>query len=187
MSRNRKTSRKQQALRLEALENRQMMSADPWEYGVTPSVTQQTPAFVASPIVESSQPSVAPAQFSRFRPADLDTSFGNAGKVRTNISGVDWADAVAVQSDGKIIVVGISSNDIAICRYHGDTDPLSFPRPASQAVQPMTLTAEDPTDLPKAIAEELIASSSQSDRLATVDIASPSFSARLAQKQISWR
>jgi uncharacterized delta-60 repeat protein len=52
----------------------------------------------------------------------LDTSFGDGGKVKTNISGTDWAEAVALQSDGKIVVVGngSSSHDMAIVRYHGD-------------------------------------------------------------------
>jgi hypothetical protein len=37
----------------------------------------------------------------------LDSCFGTGGKVTTRLSaGVDWARAVAVQADGKIIVAG---------------------------------------------------------------------------------
>jgi uncharacterized delta-60 repeat protein len=67
---------------------------------------------------------------------NLDTSFGDNGKVRTNISGTDGAGAVALQRDGKIVVVGISSNDLAIVRYHGDTRLSAFS--ASAAESPTT-------------------------------------------------
>lgn len=53
----------------------------------------------------------------------LDTSFGTAGKVTTAFSGgVDTAFAVALQSDGKIVVAGGTdingTGDIAIARYN---------------------------------------------------------------------
>lgn len=43
-------------------------------------------------------------------PGDLDTTFGNGGKVLTSFgdSG-DSANAVAIQSDGKIVAVGTSA------------------------------------------------------------------------------
>ncbi len=52
----------------------------------------------------------------------LDTSFGTGGKVTTAIgSGADQAYAVAIQSDGKIVVAGYShngtNNDFAVARY----------------------------------------------------------------------
>jgi uncharacterized delta-60 repeat protein len=55
----------------------------------------------------------------------LDTSFGTSGKVTTDISGnTDNATAVAIQSDGKIIVAGGASNgtnnDFALLRYNAD-------------------------------------------------------------------
>ena len=55
----------------------------------------------------------------------LDTSFGIGGKVTTAIStGTDWAHGVAVQPDGKIVVVGRGHNglnwDVAVVRYHAD-------------------------------------------------------------------
>lgn len=55
----------------------------------------------------------------------LDTGFGGTGKVITAIgSGDDRANDVAVQSDGKIVVVGYTHNgsnlDIALVRYNTD-------------------------------------------------------------------
>lgn len=49
----------------------------------------------------------------------LDTTFGTGGKVTTDIgsSTIDGAYGVAVQPDGKIIVVGTSANKFAIVRY----------------------------------------------------------------------
>ncbi|MEI6199977.1 MAG: hypothetical protein WCP83_08585, partial [Actinomycetota bacterium] len=53
----------------------------------------------------------------------LDTTFGANGKVMTNIAirtSSDYATSVATQSDGKIVVAGIASNDFAITRYNID-------------------------------------------------------------------
>jgi uncharacterized delta-60 repeat protein len=56
----------------------------------------------------------------------LDTSFGTGGKVVTSInSGADKAYAVAIQTDGKIIVAGMTTNastgkDFACLRYNTD-------------------------------------------------------------------
>jgi uncharacterized delta-60 repeat protein len=55
----------------------------------------------------------------------LDLSFGNQGKVITDIDGYDdYANSVAVQKDGKIVVAGYSFNDqnfsfggFLVCRY----------------------------------------------------------------------
>ncbi len=52
----------------------------------------------------------------------LDTGFGTAGKVITpNGAASDGAYAVAIQSDGKIVAVGVSyngvDNDFALARY----------------------------------------------------------------------
>jgi len=52
----------------------------------------------------------------------LDTTFGNGGMVSSPFSGGDnWPNAVAMQSDGKIVVVGYaegsSEGDFAIARY----------------------------------------------------------------------
>jgi uncharacterized delta-60 repeat protein len=52
----------------------------------------------------------------------LDTSFGTGGKVRTLVGSRSWANALAIQSDGKIVVAGFSSNgsnyDFALVRYN---------------------------------------------------------------------
>ena len=55
----------------------------------------------------------------------LDTTFNSTGTVTTAIgSGDDYAYGVAVQGDGKIVVVGYSSNsgipDFAVVRYNAD-------------------------------------------------------------------
>jgi uncharacterized delta-60 repeat protein len=50
-------------------------------------------------------------------PGDLDPLFGTGGKVTTPVgTGRDLAQAVALQSDGKIIVVGYAQSDFAIVR-----------------------------------------------------------------------
>lgn len=56
---------------------------------------------------------------------DLDLSFGTGGKVITDFSADDdKGQAIAVQSDGKIIVAGITSVgsnfDFALARYNTD-------------------------------------------------------------------
>jgi uncharacterized delta-60 repeat protein len=63
---------------------------------------------------------IAPA--AQAAPGDLDPTFGSGGVVTTPIGpDVDSAYGVAVQSDGKIVVVGRSSNgsnlDFAVVRY----------------------------------------------------------------------
>jgi uncharacterized delta-60 repeat protein len=55
----------------------------------------------------------------------LDTSFGNAGKVITQVgTGWDNAEAIAIQADGKIIVSGTASDsqgtNFASVRYNSD-------------------------------------------------------------------
>ncbi len=56
----------------------------------------------------------------------LDYSFGNGGKITADFGGNDTARAVAVQSDGKIVVSGYSETDgdFALVRYtsNGDLD-----------------------------------------------------------------
>jgi trimeric autotransporter adhesin len=54
----------------------------------------------------------------------LDTSFGNAGKVITLGTSADYAEAIAIQVDGKIIVSGTASDsqgiNFASIRYNSD-------------------------------------------------------------------
>lgn len=53
----------------------------------------------------------------------LDTSFGDGGQVTTRLGGDSEARAVAIQSDGKLVVVGwtyspVSASGAAIARYN---------------------------------------------------------------------
>jgi len=63
----------------------------------------------------------------RYNPdGSLDTSFGSGGEVRTDFnSGRSFANAVAVQPDGKILAAGATfvggvGNEWALARYNGD-------------------------------------------------------------------
>ncbi|MGH9005832.1 MAG: delta-60 repeat domain-containing protein, partial [Acidimicrobiia bacterium] len=58
-------------------------------------------------------------------PGDLDSTFGMGGIQRTNFGGTyDWAYAVAIQPDGKIVAAGVSNAgktyDFALARYTAD-------------------------------------------------------------------
>jgi uncharacterized delta-60 repeat protein len=59
-------------------------------------------------------------------PGDLDTTFGSSGTVLTDFGSgnPDFASAVAIQEDGKIVVAGTSSGtdggDFAVARYNVD-------------------------------------------------------------------
>jgi uncharacterized delta-60 repeat protein len=55
----------------------------------------------------------------------LDTNFNTNGYVITTLPGTDQANAVALQSDGKIIAVGQSDQDFSLFRYNsnGSLDP----------------------------------------------------------------
>jgi uncharacterized delta-60 repeat protein len=51
----------------------------------------------------------------------LDPTFGSGGEVTTDLGGSDSAQAVAVQSDGKIVAAGLSgAADFALARYNAD-------------------------------------------------------------------
>ncbi|MGX7666376.1 T9SS type A sorting domain-containing protein [Flavobacterium pedocola] len=64
------------------------------------------------------------------QPGSLDIGFGNGGKVITNVESYynrfrSFAQSVAVQSDGKIVVVGVAENrlhtdDFALARYNNN-------------------------------------------------------------------
>ncbi|MBL8487153.1 MAG: hypothetical protein JNK22_08715, partial [Rhodocyclaceae bacterium] len=53
----------------------------------------------------------------------LDTAFGTGGTLTADIAAADSGNAVAVQADGKIVVVGTSSGDIAVLRFNADGTP----------------------------------------------------------------
>ena len=46
----------------------------------------------------------------------LDSGFGDAGKVRVEMGGLDRAEGIAVQPNGKIVVAGTSAGNFAILR-----------------------------------------------------------------------
>ncbi|MEH2443788.1 putative Ig domain-containing protein, partial [Nostoc sp.] len=50
----------------------------------------------------------------------LDSSFGSAGKVNTNLGSTDIAYSIALQGDGKILVAGVSGNNFAVVRYNSE-------------------------------------------------------------------
>lgn len=56
----------------------------------------------------------------------LDTTFGDSGKVITNVTGKDQAEAIVLQSDGKIVVIGGTNTatgtptHFALVRYNSD-------------------------------------------------------------------
>jgi uncharacterized delta-60 repeat protein/RHS repeat-associated protein len=50
----------------------------------------------------------------------LDTAFGSSGVVTTSFGGTDVAYGMAIQEDGKVILVGSSSGSFAIARYNTD-------------------------------------------------------------------
>ena len=71
---------------------------------------------------------------------NLDTSWGNAGKVITDVSGVeDRAKAVALDSSGKIVVAGQADGLSGVVRYIGD---ITTPRRA-----PFDFDGDGKTDL----------------------------------------
>jgi uncharacterized delta-60 repeat protein len=89
-----------------------------WVYGVA---IQPDGRIVAAGSANNS-PHGSDFALARYRPdGGLDNSFGSNGKVLTdfNDSG-DSANAIAIQSDGKIVAAGKSNFDCAIARY--DTD-----------------------------------------------------------------
>jgi uncharacterized delta-60 repeat protein/uncharacterized repeat protein (TIGR01451 family) len=55
-------------------------------------------------------------------PGDLDPSFDSDGKVTTDFDKLDNGNAIAIQSDGKIVVAGTTNlgTDFALARYNND-------------------------------------------------------------------
>jgi uncharacterized delta-60 repeat protein len=90
------------------------------DYGCAMVVDSQDPVIVAGYSNSGSDGDVAVV---RYTPAGvLDTSFGTGGKVTTPVgSDEHYGYAVAVDSDGRVIVAGWSENgsdgDFAVARY----------------------------------------------------------------------
>ena len=51
---------------------------------------------------------------------DLDPTFDGDGQLTTDMGGSDKANAIAQQTDGKLVVAGTSNNDFAVARYNSD-------------------------------------------------------------------
>lgn len=94
----------------------------------------------------------------RYNPdGTLDTSFDGDGKVVTAFAGggfIDWAQAVAVQSDGKIVAAGfstsdpsVSSYDFAVARYNSDGSLDTSFDGDGRVVTPISPGSEFPTDV----------------------------------------
>ena len=71
----------------------------------------------------------------------LDTTFHGTGKVTTDLGGVDQANGMTLQSDGKIVVTGISyypaTTDIhylAMARYVGSNPQIAVEEPAGTSL-----------------------------------------------------
>jgi hypothetical protein len=54
---------------------------------------------------------------------DFDFTFGDGGRVITDISTADDIHALAVQPDGEIIAVGFGTGNFALARYNIDGTP----------------------------------------------------------------
>ncbi len=54
---------------------------------------------------------------------DLDSTFDGDGKVLTDVSGSDDGSAIAIQSDGKIVVAGDDSHNFVVVRYDSNGTP----------------------------------------------------------------
>jgi uncharacterized delta-60 repeat protein len=67
----------------------------------------------------------------RYKPdGSLDASFGSGGQVTTPVNGFSEAHAVAIQSDGKIVVAG-DTNGFGVARYIGAGPPRTTSRNAA--------------------------------------------------------
>lgn len=94
--------------------------------GVNVKVQPDGKILVAGP-----SSSVAPFQYDfgvvRYNPnGSLDPTFGTGGIVRTDVSGTnDFAGALVVQPNGKIVAVGSAGSDFGLVRYNpnGSLDP----------------------------------------------------------------
>jgi len=58
-----------------------------------------------------------------FPSGQLDTGFGSGGKTITSFTGDDDVGALALQADGKIVVVGGAGGQFGVARYNSDGSP----------------------------------------------------------------
>jgi uncharacterized delta-60 repeat protein len=80
----------------------------------------------------------------------LDSSFGNEGIVTTDFGGFNLSNALALQTDNKIVVAGSGDFGIAIARYDaGEVVPLPEPEPEPEPTPEPTPEPEpEPTPEP---------------------------------------
>ncbi len=132
----RKTSRCLRAcLNLEALEERTLLSAGSLDtsFGIGGMVLTQGIGEAFDAALQSNGDIVAAGGFSgsivvaRYNPGgSADTTFGNNGVVTTSLgTGMDQAEGVAIQPDGKIVVAGFTQGattglDFAVLRYNSN-------------------------------------------------------------------
>ena len=94
------------------------------EAGATAAAIQTDGKIVALGTAESLTccPSVGTFALARYnRDGTLDMTFGGNGKVTTALSGeYDFAEDVAIQTDGKIVAVGTGAGQFEIARYNPD-------------------------------------------------------------------
>jgi uncharacterized delta-60 repeat protein len=91
-----------------------------------PSFTQQQAVLAQQPdgkILAAATGSSSDFALARFNlDGSLDQTFGNGGKMTTDFGGTqDLARGMALQSDGKFVVVGLVNGNFGIARYQGDT------------------------------------------------------------------
>jgi len=80
----------------------------------------------------------------------LDTTFATNGKTTTDLGGQDAGNAVALQSDGKIVSAGKSNGRFALARYTSDNStPIPTSTPSGTPTATATVTPV-PTDEPLA-------------------------------------
>ena len=72
-------------------------------------------AFVLTTAIAS-----IPSMASAAADGALDTTFGTGGKVTTAVGVGDQSKAIAIQSNGKILVVGDNMADFEVVRYNTD-------------------------------------------------------------------
>ncbi len=65
----------------------------------------------------------------------LDTTFGDAGKVISDLGGSEYISGMALQLDGKILATGAKDGDAILARYEGTLPPTTAATFKSKAAQ----------------------------------------------------
>ena len=86
-------------------------------------VIQPDGKIVAAGLTESVVPSYESFAIARYNPdGSLDATFDGDGVVITDLGGIDEAEAVALEADGRIVAAGLGGPlfDFALARYNAD-------------------------------------------------------------------